>query len=299
MTNITLTTPKEENDWVCIDGRFGYIMPKMEGSLLDQIKKYTITLDLIEKAKNKVTMLSSKCIHGDIKLDNILILNNKSYLHDFDGVFVFGNTQKPVEIYFTPIYAHPLLPFVIDFLSSESDSITIQTENVKNVWNLHMSVALNMSSDQDVLKQYISQIQVYAFEQLHSETITLDTDFIKSLKFDLYSLGASLLHASIKMAEAEAQTDVSNKIQGKANEIFAQMVCGKKRGGAKTIQGLKQVPKTPGILGDARKDNLAGLYEKVKESEPLTKKEINWESFTKDSNFKVRYVGKVIKSQGQ
>ena len=245
---ITLSVPPE-NDWVCIDNLFGYLMTKMNGgSLLDVVKKLNNSesvLDVvtfITQARNKLPDITElKFIHGDIKLENILIHNGAAYLHDFDGVCVYEPPpiETPIEIYHTPLYAHPLLTFAIDYLSNKKES-NINKENAMFCFELHMNLALhgNTSTSNTLYRTAITSIINEKWPSNKSFTIS---QYYK--KFDLYALGASLLHTGIYK-----QIEPMQKL-GKQYIEEALTPESSSGGGTLGIQGKHITPSTHGRPG--------------------------------------------------
>ena len=268
---ITLTVPENDNDWICNDGRFGYKMTKMDTSLLDLAKTNTNIITFVNEAKAK---LQADFIHGDIKLENILTKNDVPYLHDFDGVYVFKDPIiKPVEIYFTPLYAHPLLTFAIDALSGSTD---IDLSKANEVWNINMNIAL-FGVESEVNTKYRNVMQCLLPLNMPG-TISQYYN-----KFDLYALGASLIHTGIYMNNIE--------MQDKGIEYVNEALVPHSGGGRKKKGGRDVCIQKP--LLSKTHDFHAYAKEQVQQK-PIDTKESD--AFHNAARFKIRYVGKQVTS---
>lgn len=178
----------EENEFVWLntnDSRCGYLM-----KLLNPIND--ITIDVCTKSRDLLIKVFEnkseyRFIHGDLKLDNLLLDKDNVVLSDLDGVYIYKNiypVNADVDMILTPITTHP----VYLWYRSNQESF----DNHAKLWLLLSNVRNNtiFSKVKQILDVVYEPNYTTYFENLEktNEIIT------KTIQYsDLYSLGMSIL----------------------------------------------------------------------------------------------------------
>ena len=226
---------------IFIDENQGYVMKKMIPINTDD---KTILLPSFAKAKKMINNCiieaqGNRFIHGDIKIENILLDSNNQYavMTDMDGVIVYDSTTlKHVtgnpynrQIFMTVSCSHPIFPWY----TTQLQKAEFSKENVKmevdhmQIWEgLWSIIGVGNSTLLKNVRDNIMTVLNYNYaapEQRDNDRFVLDNlyksyvneltedDFPTYLseqlqKIDLYSIGASAMCHCVKLGiELEKQ----------------------------------------------------------------------------------------------
>lgn len=192
----SLTCPKPL-EWFgsTADTEVGYIVKRMDQDLsnLKIDNNFGNLINLIcDKLPHKRQNNASNFVHGDMKLQNVLLFENIPYLHDLDGVFVYSLPFKypdsNINIEMTPIFSHPLFSFFVDKLNKkEHDAFDSKR------WEVMFNI-VHITTQSDIVLDFLNLLKVIINVSWQDR---LRTILDESKYFDLYSLGASILFTGL------------------------------------------------------------------------------------------------------
>ena len=169
---------------------FGYKMLKCDKSLKDALTDAHINT-AVAKLKNK------SYVHGDIKLDNIMLKDDELHISDWDGVYLHtlaADFPKPLpkSVCFSPATVHPYyLCYVAMFKGKDIIFANFPDSTlIDRIWNMF----LNDSSIGTMIKNIVNDLYNDNFAK-HAELYKSNGDWHKHMleRCDQYSLGMSLL----------------------------------------------------------------------------------------------------------
>lgn len=218
--------------WLEMDNVQGYIMHKCE-SLQDRLLSLSSSESEIDQAVALFEpVVSAGFIHGDVKLENILVKKNGTVvLHDLDGVYVYDIplSAAPHEFDCTPVYTHPLFPYFKDFVLTENK--IEQSQEIWDMWEMPINIVGAMTPGSPVLE--FKQMMMEFFEEIfkgynNEETTKL---IIKAFddptwrlqqmkKFDIYSLAASLLYTGLYEKHVSTNSGNAQKLIDKGLNLL-------------------------------------------------------------------------------
>lgn len=216
-----------------------YVMPKYQGSLknvfeipfasvkmgvsMDYDKHFELINDLLRNAIGNLEICrdvqndsQSKFIHGDIKLDNILYDSDKSYIHDWDGVYLYGNhllhiNEVPYKrgLFMTPVSTHPMMMLYMNIVNNNDVSETsVLLQKLKSKSNDHLAIwrflfaATGIANEIKTIFEEVLKKSGYpdgyhetmkAFLESANENTIREWISKQLLHFDLFSMGASIM----------------------------------------------------------------------------------------------------------
>lgn len=204
--------------------KFYYYVIKCDNDLT----KYKNNKSILQEGFNILKELSEKdnnihFIHGDIKLENMMICkNNNVLIHDLDGCFVYDTksliniSSNPYErdIIVTPFMCNPIfiwynMTLSQNLIESDSDLMKYLYENIEQcekMWNIYLSpLGKNKSKVKEIFKDlYGFNIKDYIKNNIETFYVENNIKKFKSwllnnLKLcDLYSYYMSLIHDRIQ-----------------------------------------------------------------------------------------------------
>jgi hypothetical protein len=117
----------------------GYFLREMQSDLKECFKfeEESKIINYIVNAKDILDKFNSiNIVHGDIKFDNIMIKQDKSYLHDFDGAQIITEDNPLPELQISIIYASPLTYCIVQKYDINNYAYTYNIQYDQIVRNL-------------------------------------------------------------------------------------------------------------------------------------------------------------------
>ncbi len=221
--------------------KFYYYVIKCENDL----SKYKNNKSILQEGFNILKELSEinndiHFIHGDIKLENMMICkNNNVLIHDLDGCFVYDTktliniSSNPYErdIIVTPFMCNPIfiwynMTLSQNLIQNDSDLMKYLYENIEQcekMWNIYLSpLGKNKNKVKDIFKDlYGNTIKDYIKNNINTYFTENNTKEFKlwllnNLKLcDIYSYYMSLIHNNIQFTNLI--DDIKLYIQNRLN----------------------------------------------------------------------------------
>ncbi len=176
---------------------FGYKMINCDSSLSKKLVASDISTH-VNDALGKLT--NTSFVHGDIKLDNIMLQGATVHISDWDGVYMYDDalsTGPPPCVCFSPATAHPYYLWYVATFKERKDmneytfkDLDPGKTHIDAIWNIFLK---DDNATAKMIKDIVNGL--YGGFATHAKQHLTNTDWHRyMLKIcDRYSLGMSLL----------------------------------------------------------------------------------------------------------
>lgn len=245
-----------------VEGVSGYVMRKLHPIDVNDETNLLGTFEMAKKMLNECIQEQQsnlnnnvKFIHGDIKIENILLdsKNQNAILTDMDGVIVYNpinllhvdTNPYDRQIFMTVTCSHPIFPWYTQKLRYFSESAINLSDHMQLWENLWTVIGMNESTILKNVHNNIMTILNYNYsnpQERDGEGFKMDgsyNTFVQSLtnedlikkyvteqleKIDLYSIGASAICHCVKISlqKSSGQEELINKLYQFAYDTISE-----------------------------------------------------------------------------
>jgi hypothetical protein len=266
----------------------GYKMIKCDQSLKKTLDTGIDISSYVTKTLDKLT--DTDFVHGDIKLDNIMLQGATVHISDWDGVYMYDenlSTGPPECVCFSPATAHPYYLWYVAMFKEKTD-LTADTftrlpltTDIADVWNK----LLGNSSTAEMIKSIVNNeiyeggFAAYANQPQNFKNPSWHRRMLKIC--DRYSLEMSLLLCAIR-----DDTDQSTESMSQGAQImimsnsFQDGSGGRQKsiwGGADSLHAFTNPPpmEAEQARAEAKAKSILSIVEKYKKDKRIIKNKLD------------------------